>query len=42
MSNPNDIIRDAILRHLYEIHKKARSPDSTAIGIRDLQRDLKK
>jgi hypothetical protein len=39
--NPNDEIRDAILRHLYEVHQKAKSPKSAGISIRDLQKDLK-
>jgi|SRR5579884_1328172 hypothetical protein len=41
MSNPNDQIRDAILRHLYTVHRRARSPKSAAIGIRDLAAALK-
>jgi hypothetical protein len=40
-SNPNDSIRDAILRYLYKIHNEARSPKSAAIGIRDLASALK-
>jgi hypothetical protein len=40
-SNPNDRIRDAILRHLYNVHQKAKSPKSAAIGIRDLCSALK-
>jgi hypothetical protein len=39
--NPNDEIRDAILRHLYEVHTRAKSPKSAGISIRDLQKDLK-
>jgi hypothetical protein len=41
MPNPNDAMRDAILRELYEVHRGARSPSGAAIGIRDLQRTLK-
>lgn len=41
MSNPNDEIRDAILRHLYQVHRKAKSPKSAGIGIRDLAAGLK-
>jgi hypothetical protein len=41
MSNPQDAIRDAILRHLYELHGKARSPKSAGRGIKDLVHDLK-
>ena len=37
MANPNDQVRDGILRHLYEVHGKARGPQAVAIGIRDLQ-----
>jgi hypothetical protein len=40
--NPDDAIRDAILRHLYDVHKKAKGPASAAIGIRDLQSALRK
>jgi hypothetical protein len=39
--NPNDAIRDAILRHLYAHHQKAKSPKSAAIGVRDLQAEMK-
>jgi hypothetical protein len=39
--NTDDQIRDAILRHLFAIHKEARSPTKAAIGIRDLQSALK-
>jgi hypothetical protein len=41
MANPNDEIRDAILRHLYQVHRKAKSPKSAGIGIRDLATELK-
>jgi hypothetical protein len=41
VTNPNDETRDAILRHLYEVHQKAKSPRSTGVGIRDLQKALK-
>ena len=41
MSNPNDIIRDAILRYLYRVHKKARSPKTAAQGIRDIAKGMK-
>jgi hypothetical protein len=36
-----DEIRDAILRHLYDVHRRAKSPRSASIGIQDLQRALK-
>jgi hypothetical protein len=42
MRNPNDIIRDAILRYLYGVHKKARSPKTAAHGIRDIATGMKK
>jgi hypothetical protein len=41
MTNPNDETRDAILRYLYEVHQRAKSPRSTGVLIRDLQRALK-
>lgn len=42
MSNPNDIVRDAILRHLYKLHQKARGPKGVATKIRDLHAAMKK
>lgn len=41
MTNPNDETRDAILRHLYEVHQKAKSPRSTGLLTSDLQKALK-
>lgn len=41
-ANIDDLIRDEILRYLYELHRNARSPRSAGKGIRDLQRELKK
>lgn len=41
MSNPNDIIRDSILRYLYDVHQKARSPKSAAQGIKDITSGMK-
>lgn len=41
MSNANDVVRDAILRHLLSVHKKARSPKSASLKISDLTRALK-
>jgi len=41
MSNPNDVIRDAILRYLHNVHKKARSPKSAGQGIRDITKGMK-
>jgi hypothetical protein len=42
MANPNDIIRDSILRHLYKLHQKARGISSVGTGIRDLWSAMKK
>lgn len=42
MANPNDEKRDLILRHLYDVHGKARGPQGVAEGIRDLQAAMKK
>jgi hypothetical protein len=39
--NPNDEIRDQILRFLHERHSKARSPGAIPIGIMDLNREMK-
>ena len=39
--NPNDSIRDAILRELHSIHQNARGPKSASVGIRDLCARLK-
>lgn len=39
--NPNDVIRDSILRYLYDVHGAAKSPKSAATGIRDLQKAMK-
>ena len=41
MSNPHDIARDFILRHLYLIHERARSPKTAGLKITDLARALK-
>lgn len=41
MGNPNDAVRDAILRHLHKVHRRAKSPKSAGLGIRDLAGDLK-
>lgn len=41
MTNPNDAIRDKVLRHLYSIHAKSRSPKSAGVGIRDLVSAMK-
>src|SRR5213596_201321 len=39
--NPNDASRDAILRHLYAVHEKAKSPRSAAVKISELQKALR-
>lgn len=41
MSNPNDQIRDGLLRHLYKVHQRARSPRMASVGIRDLHKAMK-
>jgi len=41
MSNPNDLIRDTILRHLYKLHTSARGPKGVGTKIRDLHRAMK-
>ncbi|MCH7848254.1 MAG: hypothetical protein IIB53_07820 [Planctomycetes bacterium] len=41
MGNPNDHVRDDILRTLYDFHRKSRSPKSAARGIRELQGKLR-
>lgn len=38
MGNPNDTVRDAILRHPMKCIAEPRSPRSAGEGIRDLQR----
>jgi hypothetical protein len=39
--HPNDEVRDAILRHLYEVHKKAKSPRSAGLLISELQKAMR-
>lgn len=41
MSNPNDVIRDKILRFLYKVHQNARGPRKVAVGIREIQSGMK-
>ncbi len=38
----SDQIRDAILRLLYQLHRRSRSMDGQQIGIQDLQRRMKR
>lgn len=42
MANPNDKVRDTILRYLYCVHQSARGPKAVAVGIRNLQSAMKK
>lgn len=42
MSNPNDAMRDAILRYLYDLHTHARGPKGVGTKIRELQSAMKK
>jgi hypothetical protein len=42
MANPEDLKRDQILRFLYERHKTARGMGTVALGIREIQGELKK
>lgn len=42
MTNPNDIVRDSILRHLYQLHTHARGPKGIGTKIRELQSAMKK
>lgn len=41
MPNPHDVVRDAILRHLYAVHSKARSPKTAGLKITELTQSLK-
>ena|SRR5271155_1603254 len=41
MANPNDAIRDAILRHLHVVHQKSRSPKSAGLLTSELSKMLK-
>jgi len=41
MTNPHDGIRDAILRYLYERHRRAKSPKSAGMMIRDIQKAMR-
>lgn len=42
MGNPNDRVRDAILRYLYKLHRSARGPRGVATKIRDLHAAMKR
>lgn len=37
----DDEVRDAILRHLYDVHRAAKGPKKVAVGILDLRRAMK-
>ncbi len=39
--NPSDKVKEAILKHLFAIHQKARGIKSTCTGMRDLKEALK-
>lgn len=41
-TNPDDVKREQILKYLYERHKSARGISKIPIGIRDLQKEMKK
>ena len=41
LPNLNDVVRDALLRYLYEVHQNARSVKATAVGVRALQSAMK-
>jgi hypothetical protein len=41
MSNPHDMVRDAILRHLYTVHSRARNPKTAGLKITELRQALK-
>jgi TATA-binding protein-associated factor Taf7 len=41
MANPDDEIRDEILRYLYQVHRTSKGLKGVAIGIRDLQAAMK-
>ncbi len=41
MKNPSDIIRETILRYLYELHQRARSLKSAATNISNLKKAMK-
>lgn len=41
MTNPHDGVRDALLRFLYAKHRKAKSPKSAGVMIRDIQKAMR-
>jgi hypothetical protein len=41
VTNPDDDVRDKLLRFLYERHKSSKGIGKIAIGIRDLQKEMK-
>jgi hypothetical protein len=41
VTNPDDDVRDKLLRFLYERHKSSKGIAKIAIGIRDLQTEMK-
>jgi len=42
VSNPNDEVRDAILRFLHQRHSKARGPKAVGARVRDIQSEMRK
>ncbi len=40
--NPNDVIRDLILRYLHDRHSKARGPKGVAVKVSHIQKELRK
>jgi hypothetical protein len=41
VTNPDDDVRDKLLRFLYERHKNSKAIGKIAMGIRDLQKEMK-
>jgi hypothetical protein len=39
--NPNDVIRDLILRYLHDRHTKARGPKGVSVKVSDIQKELR-
>lgn len=41
VDNTDDVVRDAILRHLFEVHRLAKGPKKVAVGVMDLRKAMK-
>ncbi len=41
VANPNDAVRDGLLRFLYLRHQRAKSPKSAGVKIRDIQKAMR-